>query len=189
MPWYRRSIDEYICNDCGGHFFSRIPPPTTPVIAGGYPISPVTLYGPGGGRTRCQRCANLRMVRAPRQPPGTTITYRIHGHPTITRHVVGVPAQGMNGGTMNAMTASGAFGQGVPHPGYPGAPIRLPQAFTGINFGSGALRGWPVNAGMAQHHVHVGAGVQNRVLFGWAYRTYPPPNQQWVRVITLYIGS
>ncbi len=185
MPWYRRPT-EYICNICGGHFFNRV---------GFMPAdSPAVVLGPGGGRTWCSACAGnrqrqLRFGGHLGIHLGITITYRIHGVGNFTFLGGAILVNAVDGqNTMSVMAATGALGRMV-HPIYPGGVIRAPGAFTGPNPGNAALMAWPGQAGMGQHHVHVGGGGNRRVMFGWRFQAYPQPNIIWVQSLTLYIGS
>lgn len=195
MPWFIRPT-EYICDDCGTHYNNGplAPPPPPPAV--GYGSSPVVRYNVagGGGITRCTACATVRNrhFRGPARSQGarlgTTITYRIHNDGNFTFLGAATPMASMAGATAPAMVASGALNL-MQHPAYPGGMIRPPGAFSGANLAHNALAAWPGAGGMAQHHVHVGAGGATRVLFGWTARPYPAPNAAWVQAITLYIGS
>jgi hypothetical protein len=191
MPWFNRP-SEYICDDCGVHYYNR--PAAVAVPGASYASSPAVTYGPGGGRTRCGPCrtGRNRHFQSPAGNQGirlgTTITYRIHGGANFTFLGGRTAMASMAGATAPAMVASGALNL-MQHPAYPGGMIRPPGAYSGANLGHNALAAWPGVAGMAMHHVHVGGGGATRVLFGWNARAYPAPNAAWVQSVTLYIGS
>lgn len=191
MPWYSKPT-EYICDDCRTHYYNRAA--AAAAVVGGYASSPATLYGNGQGVTRCVACATARSrhflnpIQNQGRILGTTITYRIHNGANFTFLGNPVLMANMTGGTAGAMVASGALNL-MAHPAYPGGMIRAPGAYSGANLTHNALAAWPGAAGMAMHHVHVGVGIGNRVLFGWIARPYPEPHDLNVQAITLYIGS
>lgn len=191
MPWYDQRTGEYVCDDCGVKFRNAV------AEAGAnpwdVPRSPVTIHG--GNETRCLDCATKRNrhflspVKFQGVAHSTTITYRIHNGGNYSFHGNPTPMTAVGGPTGPAMTASGALNL-MAHPAYPGGMIRWPNAFSGPNLGHEALRAWPGDArGKEMHHVHVGQGPNQRVLFGWSARAYPPPSHAYVQAITLYIGS
>lgn len=190
MPWYVKPT-EYVCDDCGTHYNNR---PSKQPKVGTYANSSAKVSGPTLAITRCEGCTAQRQrhfaggtenqgVRF-----GTTITYRIHNGGNFSFLGSPTPMASMAGASEPAMSASGALNR-MAHPAYPGGMIRPPGSFSGPNLGHAALAAWPGQPGMMRHHVHVGGGGQQRVLFGWTARAYPAPNQNWVQAITLYIGS
>jgi hypothetical protein len=191
MPWFSKPL-EYICDDCDKHFYNRAA--AAALVDGGYASSPATLYGPGDSVTRCEACATARnrhflsSIANQGTSLGTTISYKIHNGGNFSFLGGKTAMLSMAGATAPAMVASGALNL-MAHPAYPGGMIRPPGAFSGPNLQHAALKAWPGLAGMAQHHVHVGAGGATRVLFGWTAKAYPAPNAAWVQAITLYIGS
>ena len=188
MPWFSKPL-EYTCDDCKVRFYNR----ARVQGAHGQASSPVLTFGPAGMITRCTACGTVKNG-AFLSPVGnlgvslsTTISYKIHNGGNFSFHGGPTLMAGMAGGTAGAMAAAGALNL-MQHPAYPGGMIRSPNAFSGANLGFNGLAAWPGAAGMAMHHVHVGQGINNRVLFGWAASAYPAHPTQ-VQSVTLYIGS
>ncbi len=187
MPWYIKP-NEYICNDCGVHFFNRAKSPAT---EGSYGSSPASIHGPTGERTRCADCAKSRNRHFLSKPTAQqikfniTVTYRIHGHGSYS-YLSGATKKSFLTDTATIMEATGALGR-MDHPDYKGGKIRAPGRYSGTNPGSAALKAWDED-GMASHHVHVGRGINNRVYFGYSL-SYYPSNPDQLQGLMLYIGS
>jgi hypothetical protein len=188
MPWFLNP-SEYTCDDCGERFFN----PPAGLGAAEKDRSAVITFGANNNITRCTPCATTHNGNflSPVENLGvrlsTTISYQIHNRGNFSFHGGPTLMAAMAGGTAGAMAAAGALNL-MDHPAYPGGKIRSPNAFSGANLGNAALRAWPGAAGMNMHHVHVGQGINNRVLFGWSATAYPN-NPAHVQSIKLYIGS
>jgi hypothetical protein len=188
MPWFNNPL-EYTCDDCKTRFYNR------PALGGGgQQSSPVLTFGANKAITRCTPCGSahsgnfLSPVANMGVKLSTTISYQIHNGGNYS--FIGGPTTvaAMAAGTAQAMAAAAALNL-MQHPAYPGGMIRSPNAFSGNNPGNAALKAWPGDAtGLGQHHVHVGQGINSRVLFGWSMIPYPQHPTQ-VQAVKLYIGS